>query len=96
MAELGALRAALEAALAAQLRGALAAPLQEAFGAAFQRTLVPAFEAACQAMFAQARPPAYPTCCNRRSPVAPACFHSPGSLPAGARAASEPSGKALI
>lgn len=48
-------QAALEAALAAQLRGgALSVPLQEAFTNAFQRTLVPAFEAACQSMFAQA------------------------------------------
>jgi len=75
-----ALRAALEAALAAQLRGALAAPLQEAFSAAFQRTLVPAFEAACQAMFAQARRPADRPCTSRRrrSGVR-ACFDSPGS-----------------
>ena len=49
------MQAALEAALAAQLRGgALSVPLQEAFTNAFQRTLVPAFEAACQSMFAQA------------------------------------------
>ena len=46
-------QAALERALAAQMRGAVAQPLQEAFRASFQGTLVPAFESACQTMFSQ-------------------------------------------
>ena len=49
-------QAALERALAAQMRGAVAQPLQEAFHASFQGTLVPAFESACQTMFSQVAP----------------------------------------
>lgn len=46
-------QAALERALATQMRSALAQPLQESFKASFQGTLLPAFEGACQTMFSQ-------------------------------------------
>lgn len=49
------MQAALEKALAAQLRTALSKPIQEGFRTTFQTTLIPAFEGACQTMFSQVR-----------------------------------------